>query len=49
MDASLTNKAERLAREIATQATALDDLNGLMWAIGTEGCRIRAHSPLPVL
>lgn len=33
MDASLTNKAELLAREIATQATTLDDLNGLMRAM----------------
>jgi transposase-like protein len=30
MDAILTTKAEQLAREMATQATTLDDLNGLM-------------------
>jgi putative transposase len=30
MDADLTLKAEQLAREIATQAQTLDDLNGLM-------------------
>jgi putative transposase len=30
MDAILTDKAEQLAREIATQAKTLDDLNGLM-------------------
>lgn len=30
MDAILTQKAERLAKEIATQATTLDDLNGLI-------------------
>jgi putative transposase len=30
MDANLTDKAERLATEIATQATTLEDLNGLM-------------------
>jgi putative transposase len=30
MDAIFTEKAERLAKEIATQATTLDDLNGLI-------------------
>lgn len=30
MDASLTAKAEQLAREISTQASTIDDLNGLM-------------------
>ena len=30
MDAILTEKAERLAKEIATQAKTLDDLNGLI-------------------
>ena len=30
MDANLTNKAEQLATEIATQAKTLEDLNGLM-------------------
>ncbi len=30
MDANLTDKAARLATEIATQARTLDDLNGLM-------------------
>ena len=30
MDAILTGKAEQLAREIASQATTLDDLNGLL-------------------
>ena len=30
MDAILTEKAHRLAKEIATQATTLDDLNGLI-------------------
>jgi putative transposase len=30
MDANLTDKAEQLATEIATQAKTLDDLNGLM-------------------
>ena len=30
MDANLTEKAERLAKEIASQAKTLDDLNGLM-------------------
>ena len=30
MDAILKNQAEQLAREMATQATTLDDLNGLM-------------------
>lgn len=30
MDAILTNKAEQLAREIASEAKTLDDLNGLM-------------------
>ena len=30
MDAILTEKAERLAKEIATQAKTLDDLNGLV-------------------
>jgi putative transposase len=30
MDANLTDKAERLATEIATQAKTLEDLNGLM-------------------
>jgi putative transposase len=30
MDASLTQKAEQLAKEIATQARTLDDLNGLL-------------------
>jgi hypothetical protein len=30
MDAILTNKAEQLAREIASEAKTLEDLNGLM-------------------
>ena len=30
MDAKLTIKAEQLAREIASQAKTLDDLNGLL-------------------
>src|SRR6516165_6709181 len=30
MDAILTGKAEQLAREIASEAKTLDDLNGLM-------------------
>ena len=30
MDAILTGKAEQLAREIASQATTLDELNGLL-------------------
>jgi putative transposase len=30
MDATLTDKAERLAREVATDAKTVDDLNGLV-------------------
>jgi hypothetical protein len=30
MDAKLTGKAEQLAREIASQAKTLEDLNGLL-------------------
>jgi len=30
MDAILTKKADELAKELATQATSLDDLNGVM-------------------
>jgi putative transposase len=33
MDALLTTKAEQLAREVASQATTIDDLNGLMRAM----------------
>jgi transposase-like protein len=33
MDALLTTKAEQLAREMASQATTIDDLNGLMRAM----------------
>ncbi len=33
MDAFLTTKAEQLAREVASQATTIEDLNGLMRAM----------------
>ena len=46
MDASLTNKAELLAREIATQATTLDDLNGLMRAMMKSALERRLSTEL---
>ena len=42
----LTDKAERLAREMASQATTLDDLNGLMRAMMKSALERMLHSEM---
>ena len=46
MDAFLTDKAERLAREMASQATTLDDLNGLMRAMMKSALERMLHTEM---
>ena len=46
MDAILTNKAEHLAREMAAQATTLDDLNGLMRAMMKSALERMLHTEM---
>ena len=46
MDALLTDKAERLAREMASQATTLDDLNGLMRAMMKSALERMLHTEM---
>ena len=44
MDAFLRDKAERLAREMASQATTLDDRNGLMRAMMKSAVERMRHT-----
>ena len=46
MDAFLTDKAERLAREMASQATTLEDLNGLMRAMMKSALERMLHTEM---
>ena len=46
MDAFLTDKAERFAREMASQATTLDDLNGLMRAMMKSALERMLHTEM---
>jgi putative transposase len=46
MDALLTTKAEQLAREMASQATTIEDLNGLMRAMMKSALERMLHAEM---
>ena len=48
MDAMLTRKAEELALEMATQATTLDELNGLMRSLMKTALEHKLNTELNV-
>jgi putative transposase len=48
MDAMWTKKAEELAQELATQATCLEDLNGVMRALMKTALEKMLHTELEV-
>ena len=48
MDAMLTKKADELARELASQAGTLDDLNGMMRSLMKTAIETMLHSEMSV-
>jgi hypothetical protein len=46
MDATLRSRAEQLAQDIATQATTVDDLNGLLRQVMKSALKRMLHSEL---